>query len=126
MEFCNKQEIIDEKQSTLVAMFTQLKDLQTLAGIVGSSVNERPVLDNETDYDDYEESTNQTTPTFMPIEHKVIFLPSNGNVETDVSEIEIKFQKRQADTELHQLRDLIADISFQFSHVICGQICKKI
>ena len=67
-----------------------------------------------------------TTPTFMPIERKVIFLPLNGNIETDVSEIEIKFWKRQADTELHQLRDLIADISFQFSHVICGQICKKI
>ena len=67
-------------------MFTQLKELQMLAGIVGNSVN-------ETKCDDYEESTNQTIPTFMPIKCKVIFLLLNGNIETDVSELEINFKR---------------------------------
>jgi hypothetical protein len=107
-------------------MFAQLRDLQTIAGIIESSVNEKPVLDNETEYDEYDESTNQTTPVLNPIERKIIVLPSNGNVKTEVSHLEIKFRIRQANTELIQLRDLIADISFQFSHVIRGQIRKNV
>ena len=83
-------------------------------------------MDNETEFDEYNEYTNQVPPILMPIEHKVIALPSNGNLETDVSDLEIKFQIRQANSELNQLRDLIADISFQFSHVIHGQIRKNI
>lgn len=110
----------------MVAMFAQLKDLQTIAGVIESSVNEKAVLDNETEYDEYEESTNPTPPVLTPIERKVIVLPSNRNVETDVSDLEIKFRTRQADSKLNQLRDLIADISFQFSHVIRGQIRKNI
>lgn len=121
-----EHEIIDEKRAALMAMFMQLKDLQTQAGITENSVHQKPILDNETEYDEYEESTNQTPPAFTSIERKVIFLPSNGNVENDVSELEIKFRIRQADTELNQLRDLIADISFQFSHVIRGQIRKNV
>ena len=83
-------------------------------------------MDNETEFDEYDEYTNQVPPILMLIERKVIALPSNGNLETDVSDLEIKFRIRQANSELNQLRDLIADISFQFSHVICGQIRKNI
>jgi hypothetical protein len=86
-----EQEIIDEKREALVAMFSQLRDLQAIAGVIGNSVNEKPILDNETEYDEYDESTNQTPPVLTPIERKVIVLPSNGNVETDVSDLEIKF-----------------------------------
>lgn len=121
-----EQEIIDEKRAALVAMFAQLRDFQTVAGIIENSAKEIPVLDNETEYDEYDESTNQTTPVFTPIERKVIILPSNGNVQTEISDLEIKFRTRQANAELNQLRDLIADISFQFSHIIRGQIRKNI
>lgn len=107
-------------------MFAQLRDLQMIAGIIEISGNEKPVLDNETEYDEYDESTNQTTPVINPIERKVIILPSNGNVKTEVSDLEIKYRIKQANTELNQLRDLIADISFQFSHIIRGQIRKNI
>ena len=48
-------------------------------------------MDIETEYDEYDESTNQTPPVLMLIEHKVIVLPSNGNVESDISDLEIKF-----------------------------------
>ena len=123
-----EQEIIDEKRVALVAMFAELRDLQTAAGIIDNSLNEKPILDNELEYDEYEEPTIQTPSVLsgIPVERKVIILPSNGNVETDVSDLETKFRTRQADTELNHLRDLIADISFQFSHVIRGQIRKNI
>ena len=108
-------------------MFAQLKDLQISAGVTENTTNEHPVLDNEKEYDEYEEdSTEQTVADIIPIERKTIILPSNGNVTTNVSDIEIKFRITQAQTQLNQLRDLIADISFQFSHVIRGQIRKNI
>ena len=86
-----EQEIIDEKHEALSAMFSQLKDLQTIAGIIKNSTNEKLILDIKTEYDKYDESTNQTPPVLMLIEHKVIVLPSNGNVESDISDLEIKF-----------------------------------
>lgn len=110
-------------------MFVQLKDLQTLAGIIENTENERLILDDETQYDSDEddvESLAQTVNDISPIERKVINLPSNGNVETNVTDLEISFRTRQAQSQLNHLRDLIADISFQFSHVIRGQIRKKI
>ena len=97
-----------------------------VAGVMENSLKEKLILDNETEFDEYNEYTNQVPPILTPIEHKVIALPSNGNLETDVSDLKIKFWIRQANSKLNQLRDLIADISFQFSHVIHGQIRKNI
>ena len=125
-----EQEVIEEKRVSLVAMFSQLKDLQTKAGIIEDTANEKPVLDDEIEYDEYNDSEevpiSQALSEIIPIERKVIVLPSNGNVVTNVSNLEVTFRKRQAQSQLDQLRDLIADISFQFSHVIRGQIRKNI
>lgn len=110
-------------------MFVQLKDLQITAGITENTKNENPILDDETEYDEYEEEATvlaHTVTEITPIERKVIVLPSNGNVETDVADVEIKYRTREAQSQLNHLRDLIADISFQFSHVIRGQIRKNI
>jgi hypothetical protein len=122
------QEIIDEKREALAAMFVQLTDLQSAAGIIENKGKEKVVLDDETEYDDYEEPTVKPVPHLTPIERKTIVLPSNGNVETNpsASDLEIKFRKMQAHSQLNRIRDLIADISFQFSHVIRGQIRKNI
>jgi hypothetical protein len=121
------QEVVEEKRNALVAMFVHLKDLQTSAGIIENTANENPILDDETEYDEYDEETVSATITVItPIERKVIILPSNGNVVTNHADLEITFRKRQAHSQLVHLRDLIADISFQFSHVIRGQIRKKI
>jgi hypothetical protein len=124
------QEIIDEKREALAAMFVQLTDLQSAAGIIENKGKEKVVLDDETEYDDYEEPTVKpvTHLTLTPIERKIIVLPSNGNVEANpsASDLEIKFRKMQAHSQLNRIRDLIADISFQFSHVIRGQIRKNI
>jgi hypothetical protein len=93
-------------------MFVQLMDLQTLAGIIEDAGNERPILDDETQYDEYEdESFAQTLNNITPIERKVIVLPSNGNVQTNVTDLEIAFCTRQAQSQLIQIRDIIADIS---------------
>ena len=97
-----------------------------VAGVMENSLKEKLIFDNETEFDEYDKYTNQAPPILTPIERKVIALPSNRNLETDVSDLEIKFWIRQANSELNQLRDLIADISFQFSHVIHGQIRKNI
>jgi hypothetical protein len=109
-------------------MFVQLKDLQILAGVTENPSTENPILDNETEYDEYEESSTQTVTELTPIERRIIVIPSNGNVQTNASasDLEIKFRVQQAKFQLNQLRDLIADISFQFSHVIRGQIRKNI
>jgi hypothetical protein len=118
--------MVDGKREDLVAMFAQLKDLQIAAGVTENTTNEHPILDNETEYDEYEDSIPQTVTDLLPIERKTIVLPSNGNTETNVSVLEIKFRISQAQTQLNQLRELIADISFQFSHVIRGQIRKNV
>jgi hypothetical protein len=118
--------MVDGKREDLVAMFAQLKDLQIAAGVTENTTNEHPILDNETEYDEYEDSIPQTVTDLIPIERKIIVLPSNGNTETNVSVLEIKFRITQAQTQLNQLRELIADISFQFSHVIRGQIRKNV
>ena len=109
-------------------MFVQLKDLQIVAGITKNTANEIPILDDETEYDEYEEFTTQTVTELTPIERKVIVLPSNANIENNqsASDLKIKFQVRQVQTQLSQLQDHIVDISFQFSHVIRGQIQKNI
>ena len=79
-------------------MLVQLKDLQNVAGIIENKANEKVVLDDETEYDEYEESTAQTATQLTPIERSTIVLPSNGNVETNPSarDLEIKFRTMQA------------------------------
>ena len=123
------QEIIDAERESLAAMFVHLNNLQMAAGVIEHPANEKPISDDETEYDEYdelEEPIAKPVTDITPIERKVIVLPSNGNVKTNVADLEIKFRIMEAQTQLNKLRDLIADISFQFSHVIRGQIRKKI
>ena len=84
-------------------MFAQLKDLQMAAGIVENWAAETPIGDNETEYDEYEDPTIPTSSSLSPIERKVLVIPSNGNLETNVSGLEIKFRTRQAQTELNHI-----------------------
>lgn len=121
------QEMIEEKREALVAMFAQLKELQNSAGIVENTSNQQPVLDEETEYDEPDESTMSNRESDLtPVERKIIVIPSNGNVINNAAELEMSFRTRQADSQLNQIRDVIADISFQYSHVIRGQIRKTI
>jgi hypothetical protein len=50
----------------------------------------------------------------IPVEEQQIFLPCNRAL----TDVEINLHKNQASRLLHQLRELIADKSFQYSHII--------
>jgi hypothetical protein len=53
-----------------------------------------------------------------PIEKQILSLPSNGNVGPEYAQLEINQRISHADLHLGRIRDLIAEKSFQFSHVI--------
>jgi hypothetical protein len=50
----------------------------------------------------------------IPVEEQQIFLPCNGAL----ADVEINLRKNQASRLLHQLQELIANKSFQYSHII--------
>jgi hypothetical protein len=54
----------------------------------------------------------------IPIEKQIISLPSNANVGLEYAQLEINQRIEHADHHLARIRDLIAEKSFQFSHVI--------
>jgi hypothetical protein len=54
----------------------------------------------------------------LPIENYIIALPSNGNITNDLRDLELVHRISQADHQLNQIRNLIAEKSFQFSHVL--------
>lgn len=53
-----------------------------------------------------------------PIEHQIIALPSNGNVDYTHCSLELRHRITRADHHLNRIRELIAEKSFQYSHVI--------
>jgi hypothetical protein len=54
----------------------------------------------------------------IEIENQRIPLPSNGNIGPEYAELEISHRVSHADHHLNRIRDLIAEKSFQYSHVI--------
>jgi hypothetical protein len=54
----------------------------------------------------------------VPIEEQILSLPSNGNVDSIHNELECMHRISLADHHLNQIRNLIAEKSFQFSHLI--------
>lgn len=62
------------------------------------------------------DSTNGTGPVL--IENQIIALPSNGNTNMDYRNLEISHRVSKAEELLNHIRNLIAEKSFQFSHVI--------
>ena len=58
------------------------------------------------------------TPTHVPVELQTICLPSTRNVTPGYGNIELSLRKDQARNHLHQLRELIAEKSFHYSHII--------
>jgi hypothetical protein len=54
----------------------------------------------------------------VPIEDTIIALPSNGTTNEVYRNLEIKHRVSVAEDQLNSIRNLIAEKSFQFSHVI--------
>jgi hypothetical protein len=68
--------------------------------------------------------SSQTTPNSnsnigpVRIEDQVIAIPSNGNTNANYRNLEISHRMSMAEEQLNHIRYLIAEKSFQFSHVI--------
>lgn len=59
-----------------------------------------------------------TTKSPIQIEDLLIPLPSNGNVASTYAQYELSHRISNADLHLNRIRDLIAEKSFQYSHII--------
>jgi len=79
-------------------------------------------FDNSNDIDPSDKETPSSSGTShllantntIPVEEQHVYLPCNG----DLADVEVNLQKNQASQLLHQLWELIADKSFQYSHII--------
>jgi hypothetical protein len=74
----------------------------------------------ELDNDTASASASAAGPSNLPatstiaVEEQQVYLPRHGHL----ADVEIKLRKSQASRLLHQLRELIAEKSFQYSHII--------
>src|SRR5580704_6434090 len=119
---------IEKKREALVSMFIHLKNLQGSAGVTDIALQQEQNDDNETSFDDKDQEASASAPApapapipgNIPVERHVISLPSNGNFSLELANIEINLRTKQAKTELTRIRDIIAQISFHYSHIIQG------
>lgn len=124
-------DVIEKLRDALVPLMQQLSELQLLAGIVLPLSQSSQIPVDETEYDaiadEYLPNTadalgiftpDTTSSQSLPIERQPITLPSNNAAAHQHRELEVTARIQHADEQLQRLRDLIADISFQYSHII--------
>lgn len=126
---------VETLRKVLGPMLRQLHGMQALAGVrettqpLGGNVEEDNTVDWEynVDADADDDPEPEAAPTApdrdspadaIPLEDQLIGLPSNGNIEGDYRHVELPFRIQQAKTELNRIRDLIAEKSFQYSHIL--------
>ena len=133
---------IQTDREALTTSFLQLKQLQHLAGVAEENVSINLSSEEIVEWDDLafdpvitdaesisinsipkparsqsnRNSSKDSRP--VPIEDQVISLPSNGNSSSIHAELEISYRIVRAEELLNHIRNLIAEKSFQFSHVI--------
>ena len=117
-------------------MLVKLRQLQDAAGVADLTSDSRDFDENEGEFDEVGESAsaNNVIQSQRPsrnsepigVERQRLILPSNGNVGGTAIEIELHHRTTQARRQVNQLRDIIADISFQYSHVIRGSSRKSV
>lgn len=127
------KEALEKSRERLAALMTQLRLLQHAAGISESarpSAIEHPseatwIIPDVIEAAEAGEAPRAPqgiAPSIVgelpPIENQIIALPSNGNVSREHQGTELPFRIQQARRHLSRIRELIADKSFQYSHVI--------
>jgi hypothetical protein len=120
---------VEREREALASHMVTLTHLQNAAVIADHEIApSRITHDNEGEFDSSDDldpaeddipvasrPSNRPAHTHaIPVEEQQIYLPSNGNF----ADVEIDLRKNQASRLLHQLRELIADKSFQYSHII--------
>jgi hypothetical protein len=107
----------------LISMLLELEGLRSAAGVPNIAPSIAPTMENEATFDDPESSataetaTNPTTPN-ATVERQLIGLPSNGNVSLQYAPLEIQHRTTQAKLHLECIRDIIAEKSFHYSHLV--------
>jgi hypothetical protein len=117
----------------LTVLVQELKRATQVAGVVEVHTFTRPVQEAIAMWDEVvnepvsgapEDSSiliaveEPALPGPIQIEEQIMPLPSNGNVGPEYAQLEISHRIQHADHHLNRIRDLIAEKSFQYSHVI--------
>jgi hypothetical protein len=124
------QQVVEQQRQTMASMLLRLKRLQLTAGVIEC----RPITEiphhNETVFDDLGDSTassdSSSKPNLMTVEREVLHLPSHGNVPVEYSDLELRYRLQQANIQVNRLRDIIADISFQYSQIVRDPVRKSV
>ena len=115
-------QFVERERQALASHMITLTQLQSAANVGDHQIApSRITADNEAEFDLSDEETPAAgTSQFsdvayaIPVEEQQIQLPSNGHP----AKVEILLRKNQASRLLNQLRELIAEKSFQYSHII--------
>lgn len=129
------QQTIESAREQLTALVQELKRKMLAAGVVEVHSSTQAVQEPLAMWDeianepvpggtapaDLNSAIDEPAPTAAtPIENQMLPLPSNGNVGPEHAPLELSNRIQHAENHLNRIRDLIAEKSFQFSHVIRG------
>ena len=126
------QQAVESAREQLTALVHELKCATQATGVAEVHTITRPVQEPLAMWDEIvnepvpggEGNSNTPNPTEpaltgpIQIEDQIMPLPSNGNVGPEYAQLEISHRIQHADHHLNRIRDLIAEKSFQYSHVI--------
>ena len=132
---CVDWQTIQKEREELTGLVVQLKEAQQSAGVIETHIVSAKASNS---FDEWDHLVDETTPSDaddMPvddtenhttaaqvgpvlIEDQIIPIPSNGNTSDHHRDLELSHRILLADRHLNRLRDLIAEKSFQYSHVL--------
>jgi hypothetical protein len=133
---------IEKKRQALASLLIQLKNLQASAAVTDITLSQVQLVqdeESETTFDDTDPDSEAASdpgtgtgtgtgsipfpnpnPTIIPVERQILTLPSTHHFSEDLANVEITLRTKQAKNQLTRVRDIIAEISFRYSHVIQG------
>ena len=132
------QQAVETARKKLAILFHELKNAMNIAGVVEINGLSHPTQEPLAIWGDIVDEVVPSGPSTMPtveaipapsisspssssiiqIEDQLVPLPSNNNVAQGYSQLELSHHISHADHHLNQIQDLIAEKSFQYSHVI--------
>jgi len=126
------RQTVENAREQLTALVHELRNSMQVVGVVEIHNKAPPIQEplaiwDEIVYEPVPGGSNGPVPVVqeerasagpIQIENQLIPLPSNGNVDPKYAKLELSHRISHADQHLNRIRDLIAEKSFQFSHVI--------
>lgn len=126
------QQNIDLARQQLTVLVQELRNAMKTSGVVELHSTSEPIPEpigvwDEIVYEPVPGGPNlspgltnapELSPGPIQIEHQLMPLPSNNNVASDYAQLEVDRRIIRTEYHLNRIRDLIAEKSFQYSHVI--------